>query len=344
MEEFNKNDTEPGPKIGIIYNAKKGIKTGLIDSEAEFDSIDTVYAISAALQKYGFRTFLIEADQNIFKKLEETKIDLAFNIAEGIGGRSREAIVPSILEMYGIPYTGSDATTLSIALDKALTKRLVASYGIVVPKSLVTKNGELPQKIYLQYPVIVKPNAEGSSKGIIDKCVVENEIALRELCAKLYKDYNIEFLAEEFIQGREFTVGIYKNGKDTKVLEPMEIAFKTQSENYNVYNFNVKQNCFEYLDYICPAKINTKIKNVLIKNSLTIYNSLDCKDFARVDFILSDSGICYFLEVNPLPGLTPDYSDLVMIAKASGIDYDELIFNIINSAIKRLNILGGNAL
>ncbi|MFA6866863.1 MAG: ATP-grasp domain-containing protein [Clostridia bacterium] len=342
MEKIEKIETEPGPKIGIIYNAKKGIKTDLIDNEAEFDSINTVYAIAAALEKYGFQTALIEADKNIFKKLEETKIDLAFNIAEGIGGRGREAIVPSILEMYGIPYSGSDATTLSIALDKALTKKLLSSYGIVVAKSVTTKNGELPQKIYLQYPVIVKPNAEGSSKGIVDKCVVENEIELRELCTNLYNAYHIEFLAEEFIRGREFTIGIFKNGKEAKVLEPMEIAFKNvENDGYNVYNFKVKQNCFEYLDYICPAKINNKIRTILKKNAQKIYDVLDCKDFARVDFILSDDEICYFLEVNPLPGLTPDYSDLVMIAKACGIEYDELIFEIANSALKRHNISGG---
>lgn len=324
--------------VGIIYNLKKGLKTNVPDSEAELDNIDTVHAIQSALESKGHKTLLIEADEALPDKLRNERIDIAFNIAEGLIGRGREAQVPAMLNFFGIPYTGSDETTLCIALDKALTKRLISSYKIRTPKSILLSSKTSIAAASLHYPVIIKPNAEGSSKGISDVSIVKNKNELCELAKRNLSLYKQDMLAEEYIEGREFTVGILGNGNEAKVFPPMEIIYKKETqEQYHVYSYNVKQNYKDYIDYKCPADITEEQQKEMMKLSSKIFNILGCLDFARVDFRMSKEGKIYFIEVNPLPGLAPGYSDYPMLAEFCDVAYIDLINSILEAALKRLS-------
>jgi D-alanine-D-alanine ligase len=328
--------------VGIIYNLKKGIKTEIEDAEAEYDSIDTVNAIKTVLENHNIQTVLIEADVSLSQKLRDTHIDIAFNIAEGIRGRGREAQVPALLNMFDIPFTGSDETTLCVALDKALTKRLLSTYNINTPDYTLISKDFLPHVTHikkLNYPVIVKPNAEGSSKGISNISIAESEETLYSLAEQNIGIYKEDMLAEEYIEGREFTVGIIGNGNETRVFSPMEIIFTRETQgDFHVYSYNVKKDYKKYIRYECPADIDKKTEDKMFETARCIYDALGCRDFARIDFRISKDGYIYFIEINPLPGLAPGYSDYPMLAGFCGVSYDTLIINILNAAVKRCGI------
>lgn len=340
MKTLELEDPLPEPlTVGVVYNLKKGYSTAVIDAEAEYDSIDTVYAIKAALEEKHHHVILLEADQALPEKLKTEHIDIAFNIAEGFGNRCREAQIPAMLDFFGIPFTGSDETTLCIALDKALTKRLLTTYHIRTPRYAVISPDHKSKGLKLTYPVIVKPNAEGSSKGISDTSIVKSRKELLELADKNMMLYGQSMLAEEYIEGREFTVGILGNGSDIQVFPPMEIIYKKATqESFHVYSYNVKQNYKEFIDYQCPADLTKEQETEMINMSKAIYQALGCRDFSRIDFRMSKNGILYFIEINPLPGLAPGYSDYPMLAEFSGVSYGMLINNILYAAIKRLHI------
>jgi D-alanine-D-alanine ligase len=321
--------------VGLTYNLKKGIESDIEDVEAEYDSIETVMAIKEALEQLGCRVELLEADTQIFQKLLSTNIDIVFNIAEGIYGRGREAQVPAILNFLKIPYVGSDETTLCIALDKALSKRFLSTYRIKTPKYRLLNPNKIAMTGKLRFPVIVKPNAEGSSKGISDIAVVNNSQELRKLVHENIAIYRQPMLVEEFVQGREFTVAVVGNGSEAVAFPPMEIRYKEKGQKYNIYSFNVKKNYKEYIEYICPAEIDQVVEKKLMDTAIKIYNILDCKDFSRIDFRLSEDQEVYFIEINPLPGLSPGYSDYPMITEFNGIGYRDTIKMILNSALKR---------
>lgn len=331
--------TDPLPdgchyRVGLTYNLKKGIVSNVEDIEAEFDSIDTVNAIKEALEMLNCNVELLEADKSIIEKLAQSKPDIVFNIAEGLYGRGREAHIPALLNFLGIPFTGSDETTLCIALDKALTKRILTTFRVRTPKYQIIKHpSEFNKK--LKFPLIVKPNEEGSSKGVSDFAIVYNIDEFKSLIEKNYEIYQQPMLVEEYIRGREFTVGIIGNGSETLVLSPMEIKYKKKEEKYNIYSYNVKQNYKEYVEYICPPRVEKEVEEKLVSTAKKIYESLSCRDFSRVDFRVSTEGEIYFLEINPLPGLAPGYSDFPMIGEFNGISYKGLIKMVLNSALKR---------
>lgn len=331
----------PPLTVGILYNLKRGAGAGAPDAEAEFDSMDTVRAIQSALEEGGARTVLMEADASLPARLQETRIDIAFNIAEGIGGRGREAQVPALLGMMGIPHTGSDETTLCMALDKALAKRLLATYRVRTPRFVLVRRGETPRTGRLRYPVIVKPNAEGSSKGISDASVVRSAEELRALLGKNFALYDADMLAEEYIEGREFTVGLLGNGSTLRVFEPMEILYRRPTQGaFHVYSYPVKQNYREYVDYACPAGLTDAQREEMKSTARRIFESLGCLDFARVDFRLSEDGRLYFIEINPLPGLAPHYSDYPMLAEFCGVSHRELVRAVLRAALARCGFSG----
>ncbi|NJD04350.1 MAG: ATP-grasp domain-containing protein [Ruminiclostridium sp.] len=343
METFETTDPLPPDEdgycltVGLTYNLKKGIKSEVEDIEAEYDSIDTVIAIKEALESFGCRVELLEADAHLFEKLTDSSPDIVFNIAEGTHGRGREAQVPSILNFLNIPFAGSDETTLCIALDKALSKRILSTYKIKTPKYRLSSGNKPVSVKGLQFPLIVKPNAEGSSKGISDVAVVENPTRLKELLAKNTKAYSQPMLVEEFIPGKELTVAIVGNGEETVVYPPMEIKY-IKSMTHNIYSFSVKKNYKEYIEYDCPAALEISMEKTLKNTAKKIYQVLECKDFARMDFRISEEGEIYFIEINPLPGLAPSYSDYPMITEFVGMDYRSTIKSILNSALKRYGI------
>jgi D-alanine-D-alanine ligase and related ATP-grasp enzymes len=346
MEEMSGDVPLPPERglVGIIYNIKSSSAhsvsdTAVPDAEAEFDSIDTVHAIRSALEAAGYKAVLLEADATLANTLPKSGISIAFNIAEGLRGRGREAEVPALCNLLGIPFTGSDEVALGISLDKAMCKRLVSTYGVRTPKFALIQEAADADCADLNFPVIVKPNAEGSSKGVSEHCVVKTRAELRDTAEKLLAAYGGTMLAEEYISGREFTVGIIGNGENTRVFPPMEIIFRKNTQgNFRVYSYGVKQDYKRYIDYKSPADISAETDALMRSAVKTVFNALGCVDFARADFRMDGEGNIYFIEINPLPGLAPGYSDFPMLAEFAGVPYGELVPSILQAALKRLGM------
>ncbi len=318
-------------RVGFTYNMKREKES---DDEAEWDPPETIQAIADAIMSYGHALVQLEATQDLPRILAEADIDVVFNIAEGLQGRNREAQVPALCELLGIPYTGSDSATLAIALDKALAKKVLKQHGILTPEFQLFETGREKLNPALKFPVIVKPNTEGSSKGIAGTSVVDDEQQMRALVKTLLEKYRQPALVEEYIPGREFTVGLLGDRRP-RVLPPMEIMFKDRSNERPVYDFQVKQEWEKHVEYKCPAPLTPAELRSLERAARATFEALDCRDVARVDLRMNKDGHVYVLEVNPLPGLTPDYSDLVMISQAAGIDYRMLIGEILAGGLKR---------
>ncbi len=334
--EGKRRRTADALRIGFTFNIKRIATKQGNDSEAEYDAPETIDAIRDALESYGHVVIPLEATAELPRQLMESPVDLVFNIAEGVSGRNREAVVPALCELMGTPYTGSDAATLSIALDKALSKRVLREHGILTPEFQVMETGREKLSPKLRYPLIVKPNQEGSSKGVSAAVsVVDNEEGLRRVVRDLIERYQQPALVEDYIAGREFTVGLLGD-KRPRALPPMEILFRDKDNQRPVYDYQIKQEWEKHVYYECPAKLTPAELKSVERVARETFAALDCRDVARVDLRMNAKGEIYVLEVNPLPGLTPGYSDLCLIASAANIDYRSLIGEILVGGLKRL--------
>lgn len=320
--------------IGLTYNLKDPSGLEIKDHEAEFDTPDTIRAIREAIESYGHQVTELEASPELPSILPASGLDLVFNIAEGLEGRARESQVPALLELLGIEYTGSDPTALSLALDKGLAKRLVREAGFLTPESVLMVTGKERLPKGLEFPVILKPVHEGSSKGILPTSVVETEEELREVARGIAEQYRQAVLVETFLPGREFTVALLGE-KRPKVLPIMEVIFKKKDEKYPVYSFHTKFLDEGAVEYQIPAELTAAQRKELERASRGIFSVLGCRDFARVDFRMDSQGRPHFVECNPLPGLAPDFSDFCLIAKAAGFDYRVLVGEIMAPALRR---------
>jgi D-alanine--D-alanine ligase len=315
-------------RVGLTFNMKR--EAG--DDEAEFDSPKTISAISGAIEAYGHTVVPLEADADLPMSLTGTAPDVVFNVAEGRRGRGREAQVPALCEMLGIPYTGSDPTTLSICLDKSLAKQILRSAGIDTPSWQILNTGREKLRSF-RYPVIVKPNAEGTSKGITSASVVHDEMGVRAAARVLIERYGQPALVEEYIRGREITVGLLGERRP-RVLPIMEVIVVDPGHT-PVYGFEEKQADTTKVRFECPAKLAPAEQKRIEKVARDTFAVLDCRDVARVDLRMAEDGTLFVLEVNPLPGLAPGFSDLCVIAGHAGMDHKALIGEILAGAIKR---------
>jgi D-alanine-D-alanine ligase len=322
-------------RVGFTYNVKRSHQPKDGDDQAEWDPPETIIAIANALARQGHIVVHLEATPDLPRVLAEADVDLIFNIAEGVEGRNREAQVPALCELLGVPYTGSDSATLAIALDKALCKKVLMQHDILTPKFQLMEHERERLSKDLQFPLIVKPNAEGSSKGIGSTNVVDTEEELRAAVKNIVEKYRQPAIIEEYIAGREFTVGLLGD-KRPRVLPPMEIRFKNKGVERPVYDYGVKQEWEQHVYYECPPRLSEAEQKAIEKVARATFWALDCRDVARVDLRMDAEGRIYVLEVNPLPGLTPDYSDLVLISKAVGMEYDQLIAEIMVGGLRRL--------
>lgn len=345
-DDSNGDDSFSSVKFLNKLNAKQGGIT-FDDTYAEWDTWETINAVKLALEENHTVT-LIEADEDTFEKLRKTRPDIVFNIAEGFHGASREAQVPAILEMLNIPYTGSDPLTLAICLDKARTKEILSYHKIPTAKFFVVENlDEFDGSFDLEFPLIVKPLHEGSSKGIFNSSVVDNKRELLLEVERILTTYNEPALVEEFLPGREFTVAILGNGKDTRVLPIIEIKFDSLPiEAKPIYSFEAKwvwDTPEKPLDiFKCPAEIDNKLKEVIEKVALSTFKVLRCRDWCRIDIRLDKNGIPNVLEVNPLPGILPnpeDNSCFPKAARAAGLTYNQMINEVLNAALKRYGMI-----
>ncbi|MFW6050048.1 MAG: D-alanine--D-alanine ligase family protein [Myxococcota bacterium] len=327
-----------GPlKVGLTYNLKRVAPRpgGSSDAEAEYDAPATIAAIRGAVESYGHEVVELEATPELPRLIDESSLDFVFNIAEGIRGRNREAQIPALLELLDIEYTGSDPATLSLALDKALAKRVVRHHGIPTPDFLVmtSERQRLPKGF--RFPAIVKPVAEGSSKGVFGTSVARDEGELRSVVSQMLGRYRQGALVETFLPGREFTVGLLGERRP-RVLPPMEIVFVQPSSEFPVYTFDHKLEAKGEVRYDAPAKVDAALGREIERVARGAFQALGCRDVARVDLRLDDRGRVNFVECNPLPGLTPGWSDLCLIGEAAGIGYRQLVGEIMAPAIRRL--------
>ncbi|HEV3263676.1 MAG TPA: ATP-grasp domain-containing protein [Gemmataceae bacterium] len=333
-------------RIGITYDLKAegpgniaAQGGGLADDlQEEFDSPATIEAIAAALRDLGHDVVKLGDGRELLERLLAQPPDLVFNIAEGQGvGRAREARVPAVLEMLGIPYTGSDPLTLAVTLDKDCAKRLAASAGVAVPRGIVIgpplQIDNLPVAgCHLQFPVIVKPAWEGSSKGIRGTSVVERAADLDSAIRSLWHDHRQPVLVEEFIDGDELTVGVLGSDRP-HVLGVMRVLPRQPTERF-IYSLEVKRDFERQIRYECPARLSPTATEAVHGAALAVYGVLGCRDVSRVDFRLRGD-VPYFLEVNPLPGLNPTSGDLVIMARLCGWSYPRLIQAILQAALAR---------
>ena len=323
-------------RVGLTYNLKRQApKTeNDNDAEAEFDSPTTIDAIAKAIASYGHEVIRLEATAELASTIHHAHVDMVFNIAEGMRGRNREAHVPALLELLDIPYTGSDPAALSIALDKGLAKRVVREAGFLTPKFFFMTTGKERIPKDMPFPLIVKPIAEGSSKGVLGTSVARSEAELREKALMIIQKYGQAALIEEFLPGREFTVALLGERRP-RVLPPMEIRFVKPASEHPVYSFAHKLKSTPEIEYVAPAELDPALKAEIERVARGCFTALGCRDVARIDFRLDAQGRVQFMECNPLPGLTPDWSDLCLIANAAGMDYRTVIGEILAPAIRR---------
>lgn len=320
------------------------------DWEEEFDSPITIAALTDVFQSLGHHVRALGNGRKLLESLLKHPPDFLFNLAEGVGvSRSREARVPAVCEMLGIAYSGSDPLALSLSLDKDLTRKLAKSAGVAVPAGLTIsfpslhydgQFAEFPGMLAasgLNLPVIAKPVYEGSSKGIRRKCLIESLESFGPTVFDLWSLYRQPILVEEFISGEEITVGIIGNDPP-HVLGVMQIMPKQPTEHF-VYSLEVKRDFRNLVNYECPARLPVDLLREIEASALTVFEELGCRDFARVDFRLRD-GVAYFLEINPLPGLNPESSDLVIMANLLGVSHKELVMKILNCALDRWGLQG----
>jgi D-alanine-D-alanine ligase len=319
---------------------------GVDDEFAEWDSAETIAAVERALDAYG-EVIRLEADEDFPGKLRDARPDIVFNIAEGRHGPNREAHVPAICEFYGIPYTGSDPFTLSLCLDKARTKEVLAARGVATPRFFVVNETAdvraSAAAAVLTFPVFAKPIHEGSSKGVFAANFCRDLVELEERVAFLLERYEQPVIVEEFLSGAEFTCGVLGNGAEARVLPIVAIRFDTLPEGaVPVYGYEAKwiwdtpENPLEIFE--CPAAISDELRAGIDAVTLAAYNAVGCRDWTRLDVRLDAAGEPHVLEINPLPGILPDPKEnscLPKAARAAGIGYDELIQACLLAGAKR---------
>jgi len=319
------------------------------DAYAEWDSPETIAAVERALGGLG-EVVRLEASADFPQQLREARPEIVFNMAEGLTGQNREAHVPAICEFYGIPYSGSDPFTLSLALNKARSKQMLQFYGIpTAPFALVESLAEakaVKKAARLRYPLFAKPVQEGSSKGITERNYIRGGDDLLACVAELLEVYEQPVLLEEFLPGAEFTCGVLGNGREARVLPIVGIRFDALPEGaLPIYGFEAKwiwdrpEQPLQMFE--CPAAIDEPLQLAIEQVTLRAYHALGCRDWSRIDVRLDAAGVPNIVEVNPLPGILPnpeDNSCLPKAAAAAGIEYDDLIQSCVLAAAKRQGI------
>jgi D-alanine-D-alanine ligase len=325
-------------KIGLTYDLRQEyLEQGFTEEEtAEFDAEVTIRALEEAIQYCGYQTDRIGNGKSLCKRLVAgERWDMVFNFAEGVYGRSREAQVPSLLELYQIPFTLSDPLVCAVTLDKAVTKKIVRASGYNTPNFLVVHDLSEIAGIKLHYPLFAKPLAEGTGKGITAHSRITSANDLVQVCHDLLGKFKQPVLVEEYLPGREFTVGIIGTGPDARVLGTMEVILR-EPGNGAIYSYEAKESWQFLVTYSPPPE--GAIRVAVESLALGSYRALECRDTARVDIRLDAAGDPSFMEVNPLPGLNPIHSDLPMIAYRAGLTYNDLVREILASAFKRLGL------
>ena len=321
-------------RIGLCYDLKPDyLAAGFAPEDVmEFDEEETIAFLAAALEENGHRVERVGRGVELARRLAAgERWDLVFNIAEGVKGRSREAQVPAVCELFDQPYTFSDPLVCAVTLDKPLAKRLVRDGGVPTPAFAIVDCEEQADALDLSPPLFIKPAAEGSSKGVTGRSRVESREELRPAIAELLRTFRQPVLVESHLPGREVTVGIVGNGAEARAVGVMEVTFNQGSDSdYTAIN---KQ---EYKTRVTYRLLDGEpLARKARERALEAFHLLSCRDVARVDFRCDPEGEPHFLEINPLPGIHPTYSDLPLMSTLAGISYTELIGRIVEASARR---------
>jgi len=325
----------------------------------DLDSEETIEAIATALEAGGHRVTFLEGDATLFDVLRKVNPDICFNICEGHFGDGREAQVPAILEMMRIPYTGSQVLTLALALDKPMTKRVLTYHDLPTPPFQVFERLDEALNPDMEFPLFAKPSREGTGMGVSAESIIHNEGQLRSQLRRIFERYDQPVLIERYIEGREVTVGVIGNLRSPvawripddeeapRILRglhffpPLEVDMAAYpDEEAGIYTSRIKVEMAHDFHCLCPAPLRADQIEDLEWLAAATFRVTGCLDVARVDFRLDahDGDRPYILEVNPLPGLNPGYSDLCIEAAADGWQYEDLINEILNLAAERYGL------
>lgn len=318
-------------KVGLTYDLRSWyLDRGYsMEDTAEFDKQETVDAIEGSLRKMGFKT---EQVGNCFQLIDALsagkKWDLVFNIAEGLYGDGRESVVPAILDQYKIPYVFSGPVILGVSLNKYLTRLIVSAAGVPVSPGMLISSADDIRKCNLEFPLFIKPVSEGTGKGINEKSLLRSPGELREMAEWILNRFNQPALVEEYLPGREFTIGVIGTGEESVAIGGMEIVCKDNLP----YSVDVKEAYWDFCKYIPIAEdYLEECKTV----ALQVWKALGGVDGGRVDVKADRQGRICFMEVNPLAGLHPVHSDLPILSRLTGIEYQVLMEMIMRAALKR---------
>lgn len=324
-------------KIGITYDLREDyLKLGYSEEDtAEFDRMDTIESIDTTLREFNHQTDRIGNIWNLTRRLNDgDRWDLVFNIAEGLHGIAREAQVPALLDAYNIPYTFSDPLITALTLHKGMTKRVLRDLGIATPAFIEVHSDADIQKVNLPFPLFAKPIAEGTGKGITEKSIIDTATELFETCSRLLKEFQQPVLVESYLPGREFTVGIVGTGSKARSVGVVEIILNRNAEP-GAYSYENKENYETKVDYL---RVNDVTAQQAEEIALAAWQGIGCRDAGRIDLRADANGVPNLMEINPLAGINPVRSDLVIICKQYGISYKQLFQMILDSASERLNL------
>ena len=348
-------------KVALLANAKENAPKFEGTSEDQWDDLDsakTILSIVDAIKSGGHDCEFLEGNATLIEHLNKYQPDICFNICEGHFGDGREAQIPAILEMMRIPYTGSKVLTLALTLDKPMTKRILYWHELPTPEFQVFERENEPLNDDLKFPLFVKPSREGTGMGVSSKSIVKDEYELRERIGEIFSRYKQPALAERYIEGREVTVGLVGNligpvarrlphdedlpriQAGLRFFPPMEVDLEPFKDSDIVYSNRLKVDLADQLNYVCPAQLDEEMIEDLNWYAAAVFRVTGALDVSRVDFRLdaSNNWKPYILEINPLPGLSPGISDIVIEAAAEGIDHHELVNMILDTALRRYGI------
>ena len=349
-------------KVALLANLKKNAPRWdemPADQWDDLDSEKTIQSLIEAVRSGGHTCEFLEGDYTLIDTVRKSQPDICFNICEGHFGDSREAQVPAILEKLQIPYTGSKVLTLALTLDKPMTKRVLAYHNLPSPDFQTFERVNEPLDENLTFPLFVKPSREGTGMGVSLKSIVHNEKELQEQIKQIVERYHQPALVETYIEGREVTVGMVGNLKGPvarrlphdenlpriqaglRFFPPLEIDLSPFIETDGVYANRLKVDLADQLNYICPAPLDSEMVDELNWLAAAVFRVTGAFDVARVDFRLNanENWKPYILEINPLPGLSPGISDLVIEGAAEGVDHAALVNMILETALQRYGMI-----
>lgn len=349
-------------RVAVLANLKKNAPHWDGMPEDQWDDLDsesTVAALVDAIGTGGYEAEFFEGDLSLVDKLARFKPDICFNICESHFGDAREAQVPALLEMLRIPYTGSKVMTLALALDKPMTKRVLTYHDLPTPDFQTFERADEPLDPKMKFPLFVKSSREGTGMGVSKQSIVRNEAELRDQVRQLLRKYKQTVLVESYIEGREVTVGMVgnligpvgrrlPNNLDSRRIQAglrffpaLEVDLQPYEETDTVYSNRLKVQLAADLTYLAPAPLEPEMVDELNWLAAAAFRVTGSLDVSRVDFRLDahDNNKPYILEINPLPGLSPGISDLVIEAAADGVDHTELVLMILQTALRRYKMI-----